>query len=64
MLPLVASREHFFEFNWLYLVGLVLAGTSAWLSGGPWLVLGTLAAAGLIAGVWFLFWRRSRNHVE
>lgn len=61
MLRCMARREHFFEFNWWYFIGLVVVAISAWRSDGPWLVLGSLAAAGLIAGVWFLFWQRSRN---
>lgn len=58
------ARTHFFEFNWWYFIGLVALSISAWMSEGPWLVLSSLGAAGLIAGVWFLVWRRSRNHPE
>jgi hypothetical protein len=64
MLPGVARREQFFEFSWWYFIMLVAFGISAWLSGGPWLVLGSLAAVGLVTGMWFLFWRRSRKHAE
>ena len=60
----MAKREHFFEFSWWYFIGLVAVIIGAWRSDGPWLVLGSLAGAGLIAGVWFLFWRRSRNRAD
>ena len=60
----MVTRERFFEFNWGYFVGLVALIIGAWRSDGPWLVLGSLAVAGVIAGVWFLFWRRSRNRAQ
>ncbi len=56
---LVASRERFLEFNWLYAVGLVAYAVAAWIAEGPWLVLGSLGLALLIGGVWYVIWRRS-----
>jgi uncharacterized membrane protein YccC len=59
-----ARRERFLEFNWGYLVGLIAFVIGGWRAEGPWLVLGSLAAAGLVAGVWFAFWRRSQDQAN
>jgi hypothetical protein len=61
MLRCVPTRERFLEFNWWCFIALVAFGVSAWLSSGPWLVLASLGAGGIIAGVWYLFWRRGRK---
>jgi membrane protein implicated in regulation of membrane protease activity len=57
----VAGRERFFEFNWVYFIGLVAFAIGGWVAEGPWLVLGSLAVAALIAAGWYPFWRRKQR---
>jgi uncharacterized membrane protein len=57
----VAKREHFFEFNWFYLAGLVLALASAWINFGWTFVLVVSAVAAALIGVYYLVWRWLRD---
>jgi hypothetical protein len=57
----VAKREHFFNFSWAYLAGLIFVAASAWLSAGPLFVVVVGAITVAVIGVYYAIWRWLQN---
>jgi hypothetical protein len=60
----VAKRERFFEFNWLYLLGLLFSVASAWVANGFLFVLVLSALAGVVISVYYVVWRWLQSRSE
>ncbi len=57
----MAKREHFFEFNWFFLIGLLFVLASAWVTYGWMFVLVVSAIAGALIGLYYVVWRWLRD---
>lgn len=57
----VPARKRSLEFRWLSAAGLVFFAIGAWRQQGPLFTLGCLGVAALIAGGWYLIWKRTAD---
>ena len=57
----VAERDRFFEGNPWYLLGLLAAILAALARGQVWVVVISLAVAGVAIGAWYSIWRWRKN---
>lgn len=57
----VAERDRFFEGNPWYLLGLLAMIIAAVARGQVWVVVVSLAIAGVVIGVWYPIWRWRKN---
>ncbi len=57
----VTERDRFFEGNPWYLLGLLAVGLAALARGQVWVVVISLAVAGVVIGAWYPIWRWRKN---